>query len=81
MSKPASSALIRKLAIDWAKVSMSYSFEPPREVKSIAAAEKMARLAHASEVLKRPVSTFNDLSMAESFEAARRLQGGHGRRV
>jgi hypothetical protein len=71
MSKPASRELIRKLVIEWPKAEAGLgeievrSQEPGDKKKS---ASDLARLVHASEVLGRPISTFNDLSMAEGLK-------------
>jgi hypothetical protein len=68
MSKPASPALIRKLAIEWPNVEAGLgeidisAYEQIRRTPS-----EKARLAHASQILRRPVATFNDLSMSEAL--------------
>lgn len=73
MSKPASSALIRKLNIEWPKVEAGLgeidipeSPTPNPESRKRSPSD-LARLAHASQILRRPVATFNDLSISEAL--------------
>jgi hypothetical protein len=68
-AKPASRELIRKLAIEWPKVEAGLGAIDISAYEQIRRTPReKARLAHASEILQRPVATFNDLSMAEGLK-------------
>lgn len=71
MSKPASKATIIWLQVNWKAVEsnlgeIDVSRVVTRDAKGKLRGEsELARLAHASQILGRPVSSFSDLSQAE----------------